>query len=87
VQALRRKLQNLPQDVVDVDDEGEGDDDEGDSESTAEMMVRSWAAWLVAEAKLQENPEAFGPQSFGLVALGLLLKIIKEATVASNPYT
>jgi RNA-dependent RNA polymerase len=79
--AVRREIRKTRQDFV--DDEDEGDDDEGD-ERAAEMMARSWAAWLAAEAELQENPAAFGPQSFGLVALGSLLKIIKAATVASN---
>jgi RNA-dependent RNA polymerase len=85
VWAVRRELLKMNQDVVDMDDEDEGDDDEGDHERShriAETMTRSWAAWLVAEAELQENPDAFGPQSFGLIALGSLLKIIKEATIA-----
>jgi hypothetical protein len=42
-------------------------------------MARSWTAWLIAEAELEENPDSFGPQSFGLIALGSLLKIMKDA--------
>jgi hypothetical protein len=35
-----------------------------------------WLPWLSAE--LRNEPDAFGPQSFGLIALGSLLKVVKE---------
>jgi RNA-dependent RNA polymerase len=77
----------MNQDIVDMDDEDEGDEDEGDHERShraAETMAHSWATWLVAEAELQEHPDGFGPQSFGLIALGSLSKIIKGVIIASN---
>ena len=62
------------------DEEGEIDDDELVLETRAEVFTRAWAAWKVAEDTLFDEPSAFGPQSFGLIALGLLLDVIKDAT-------
>ena len=62
------------------DEEGEIDDDELVLETRAEVFTRAWAAWKVAEDTLIDEPSAFGPQSFGLIALGLLLDVIKDAT-------
>ena len=61
------------------DEEGEMDEDELVSETRAEVFTRAWAAWKVAEDTLMDDPSAFGPQSFGLIALGLLLDVIKDA--------
>ena len=61
------------------DEEGEIDDDELVSETRAEVFSRAWAAWRVSEDILVEDPSAFGPQSFGLIALGLLFDVIKDA--------
>jgi len=62
------------------DEEGEIDDDDDlVSETRAEVFSRAWAAWRVAEDILIDDPSAFGPQSFGLIALGLLLDVIKDA--------
>ena len=55
------------------------DDDVFVSETRAEIFTRAWAASKVAEDKLIVEPAAFGPQSFGLIALGLLLDVIKDA--------
>jgi hypothetical protein len=66
------------------DEEGEIDDDELVAETRAEVFTRAWAAWKVAEDILTDEPTAFGPQSFGLIALGLLLDVIKDAT--TDPY-
>ena len=62
------------------DDDGDIDDDELVFETRAEVFSRAWAAWRVAEDTLMDDPSAFGPQSFGLIALGLLLDLIKDAT-------
>jgi RNA-dependent RNA polymerase len=62
------------------DEEGEIDDDELVFETRAEVFTRAWAAWCVAEDILIDDPSAFGPQSFGLIALGLLLDVIKDAS-------
>jgi RNA-dependent RNA polymerase len=62
------------------DEEDEIDDDELVSETRAEIFSRVWAAWRVAEDALIFDPSAFGPQSFGLIALGMLLDVIKDAT-------
>ena len=61
------------------DEEGEIDDDELAFEMRAEIFTRAWAAWKVAEDTLTVDPSAFGPQSFGLIALGQLLEVIKDA--------
>jgi RNA-dependent RNA polymerase len=62
------------------DEEGEIDEDELVFETRAEVFSRAWAAWKVSEDVLTDDPYAFGPQSFGLIALGLLLDVIKDAT-------
>ena len=63
------------------DEEGDHiDDDEFVSETRAEVFTRAWAAWKVSEDTLFDEPSAFGPQSFGLIALGMLLDVIKDAT-------
>ena len=62
------------------DEEDEIDDDELVFETRAEVFTRAWAAWKVAEDTLFDDPSAFGPQSFGLIALGMLLDVIKDAT-------
>ena len=66
------------------DEEGEIDDDKLVSETRAEVFSRAWAAWRVAEDTLNDDPLAFGAQSFGLIALGLLLDVIKDAS--TDPY-
>jgi RNA-dependent RNA polymerase len=64
------------------DEEDEMDDeDELAFETRAEVFSRAWAAWRVAEDTLTRDPSAFGPQSFGLIALGLLLNVIKDVTI------
>ena len=63
------------------DEEGEMDEDELVLETRAEVFSRAWAAWRVAEDTLTRDPSAFGPQSFGLIALGLLLNVIKDVTI------
>lgn len=62
----------------DSDDEDELDDEEMDRRVKAEMLKRAWAAWNVAEETLHEDPEAFGAMSFGIVALGTMLELIKK---------
>ena len=63
------------------DEEGEMDEDRLVLETRAEVFSRAWAAWKVAEDTLTRDRSAFGPQSFGLIALGLLLDVIKDATI------
>ena len=88
--AVRRQLQKMHPDALDAeeDDDGGNDDVGGPYERSlrnAETMARSWAAWLVTVAELRNKPEAFGRQSFGLIALGSLLKVVKEVvTLASG---
>ncbi|GBE85127.1 hypothetical protein SCP_0703130 [Sparassis crispa] len=52
------------------------DDDE--TPMMLETFKRAWAAWYVAEISLIEYSGAFGPQSFGLIALGRMLEIVKR---------
>jgi RNA-dependent RNA polymerase len=66
------------------DDEGETDEDELVFEKRAEVFSRAWTAWKVAEDTLTDDSSAFGPQSFGLIALGLMLDVIEDATNDEN---
>ena len=68
------------------DEDGELDVDELVFETRAEVFTRAWAAWRVAEDTLTDDPSAFGPQSFGLIALGLLLDVIKDAATTDAYY-
>ncbi|KAJ7785716.1 RdRP-domain-containing protein [Mycena metata] len=73
------------------DDEDEDDDDEwddrddiaGDEEKRREKFERAWAAWLVAEEALDDDGSSYGPSSFGLLALGTILEVLKEAKNAT----
>jgi RNA-dependent RNA polymerase len=53
--------------------------DNTQQQSMAETFKRSWAAWRVAEDALKEDPSVFGAQSFGLIALGRMLEILKAS--------
>jgi hypothetical protein len=73
------------EDEEDEDEEGEIDEeDDLVFETRAEVFSRAWAAWKVAEDTLTRDRSVFGPQSFGLIALGMLLDVIKDAT--TDPY-
>ncbi|KAG9314705.1 RNA dependent RNA polymerase-domain-containing protein [Chiua virens] len=50
-----------------------------ESRQIAEMFKRAWAGWCAAESALMDNTRAYGPQSFGLIALGRMLELIKAA--------
>jgi RNA-dependent RNA polymerase len=83
VTGVRRQIEKLHPDALDADEDDDVDHDDvgGPYERSlrdAETMARSWAAWLVAVAELRNEPDAFGPQSFGLIALGSLLSVVKE---------
>ncbi|KAJ6627010.1 RNA dependent RNA polymerase-domain-containing protein [Mycena sp. CBHHK59/15] len=51
----------------------------GDEERRRDRFERAWAAWLVAEEALQDDHSSYGPSSFGLIALGTILEVVKEA--------
>ncbi|KAG1889021.1 RNA dependent RNA polymerase-domain-containing protein [Suillus fuscotomentosus] len=53
--------------------------DDTEQRSMAETFKCSWAAWCVAEDTLKEESRMFGAQSFGLIALGRMLEIVKES--------
>ena len=59
-------------------DSDESDDKESDREIKAETLKCTLAAWLAAEAALLDDPEAFGPSSFGIIALGYILELVKK---------
>lgn len=68
----------------DDEDEDAWDDDEEEDfyheiRLIAEHFKRAWAAWYVAEEALREYPASYGPQSFGFIALGRMLELIKAA--------
>ncbi|KAJ7642305.1 RNA dependent RNA polymerase-domain-containing protein [Mycena rosella] len=54
-------------------------EDDEDDDVRRDKFERAWAAWLVAEETLDDDPSSFGPSSFGLIALGTILEIVKEA--------
>lgn len=66
-----------------LDDESDWYDDEDDyyreTRHIAEMFKRAWAAWCAAESALREEPASYGPQSFGLIALGRMLELMRAA--------
>ncbi|KAF7319877.1 RdRP-domain-containing protein [Mycena kentingensis (nom. inval.)] len=73
----------------DEDDEEEEDEEwedpdefAGSDERRADRLGRAWAAWLVAEEVLEDDVTSFGASSFGLIALGTVLDVIKEADSA-----
>jgi len=53
--------------------------DDTEQRRMPETFKRSWAAWCVAEDALVGYPSMFGAQSFGLIALGKLLEIVKAS--------
>jgi RNA-dependent RNA polymerase len=84
--AVRRELRRKQYDDAQGDHD-EGDDDENDYERSTqaeEILSRSWAAWIVAEEVLNQSPDEFGPQSFGLIALGSMLKVVQEASTEAE---
>lgn len=92
VRAVRAELQakdlSMPETETYDEEEDEYDDwtfreefDDTEQRSMAETFKRSWAAWCVAEDTLQEEPRMFGAQSFGLIALGRMLEIVKASYV------
>ncbi|KAI6134190.1 RdRP-domain-containing protein [Pisolithus croceorrhizus] len=73
-----------------LDDEEDFDDSEYEYEDEddfykeirviANHFRRACAAWFVAEEALRECPGSYGPQSFGFIALGRMLELVKAAT-------
>jgi len=60
-------------------DSDESDDEESDHvEIKVETLKRALAAWVAAEAALLDDPESFGPSSFGIIALGTILELVKK---------
>ncbi|KAJ7608735.1 RdRP-domain-containing protein [Roridomyces roridus] len=80
-QSPEYRPKNQDDDDEDFEDEDWADWDEfaGDEARRADRFTRAWAAWLVAEKELEEYPETYGASSFGLIALGTVLEVIKEA--------
>ncbi|KAH7930596.1 RdRP-domain-containing protein [Leucogyrophana mollusca] len=85
VRGVRDALRATDYDAPDDDDYYEDEDgyyveeDYGDESGIMkETFRRAWAAWYVAEESLAEDPTWFGAQSFGLIALGRMLEIVKE---------
>lgn len=56
----------------------DGDDEGADRRVKFEALKRAWAAWNVAENALNNDPTAFGPSSFRIVAVSTILGIIKK---------
>ncbi|OAX43638.1 hypothetical protein K503DRAFT_680643, partial [Rhizopogon vinicolor AM-OR11-026] len=53
--------------------------DDTELRGMAETFKRSWAAWCVAEDALEKDPGIFGAQSFGLIALGRMVEVLKAS--------
>jgi hypothetical protein len=73
------------EDDDDYDDDDDDDDEDMLSEEDLERYIRAAAAWTVAVEALQDEPR-FGPCSFGLIALGEILGIVKKAKQLSDLY-
>lgn len=71
-------------DGEDVDDGYDEEDDEDEDPLIPGHFRRAWAAWCVAEEVLNQYPAAYGPQSFGFIALGRMLKLIKAEKLAQQ---
>jgi hypothetical protein len=61
------------------DDEDEDEDGDQLSLQDSQTFMRAAAAWQVSVEKLSDEGPLFGPASFGLIALGLMLDIVKKA--------
>jgi RNA-dependent RNA polymerase len=77
-----------PDDTQSDDEDYEDEEIQMDRARRYEVFKRAWAAWNVAEEALQEalqdDADAFGAQSFGLIALGVLLEVVKNAQSAEQ---
>ncbi|KAG6333288.1 hypothetical protein ID866_5806 [Astraeus odoratus] len=71
--------QDENQDFWDEDGYDDEEDFYRENRLIAEHFRRAWAAWYVAEEALDDYPAAYGPQSFGFIALGRMLELIKAA--------
>jgi RNA-dependent RNA polymerase len=83
---IREDLRRVTHADWDPDDIPSDDEDYDDDEETemgvaarTEVFERAWAAWNVAEESLLDDRNTFGAQSFGLIALGVLLEVVKDA--------
>jgi hypothetical protein len=83
-QAIRKEfIWVTDSDSDSADSEGWDTDDSDDEESPdrevkVETLKRAWAAWKAADAALTDDPESFGPLSFGIIALGTVLELVKK---------
>ena len=71
-----------PDDIPSDDEDYDDDEPELGMAARVEVFKRAWAAWSVAEETLLDDRTSFGAQSFGLIALGVLLDIVKDARSA-----
>lgn len=82
--AIRKEFRSHRHGPEGNDGEEEDEDEDEDLhdgnwyQDRAEAFKRAWAAWVIAEDALREDRYAFGPQSFGLIALGVMLGLVKE---------
>jgi len=69
--------------TMDLEYEDDDDDEDEDllSPRDRETFMRAAAAWQVSADVLNDDGGAtpFGPASFGLIALGLMLDVVKKA--------
>lgn len=63
------------------DEEDDNDDYYREARQVAETFRRAWAGWCAAEKALKSEPGSYGPQSFGLIALGRMMDLIKAAAM------
>jgi hypothetical protein len=78
---VRQELREVDSHALEEDEDDYDDYDDEDWNADAresEIFNRAWAAWYVAEEALEEDRQCFGPQSFGLIALGIMLEVVKE---------
>ncbi|KAF7367387.1 RdRP-domain-containing protein [Mycena sanguinolenta] len=74
-----RGIQYTEEEDQDEESDSEEENIAEDEERRRDKFERAWAAWLVAEEALDDDPTSYGPSSFGLIALGTLLEVVKEA--------
>ncbi|EPQ61109.1 RdRP-domain-containing protein [Gloeophyllum trabeum ATCC 11539] len=90
VKVIRRELRgDLDRQAARENDADEGDfyddsddDEDEEFERREETLRRAYAAWIIAEEAVRRDPDGFGAQSFGLIALGMILHTLHEESRA-----
>ena len=85
VKVIRDDLKRTKDQDLDEAQSDEEEYDSDDSEADRDLarwetiFERAWAAWLIADEAVNAPNPPFGAHSFGLIALGVLLEVVKTA--------